>query len=251
MTPSARVAWFERAKAGPVPASHPTRGAEAVSDKQIVLVGDLHGNLGKSFKDFLTKVPQDAFVIQVGDFGLWPFDREINFPRPVYFIEGNHEHFPSLLRLNGGTLQGDVPVEIQPNLFFCPRGSVLEAHGWKIGFLGGADSIDFKYRKNGVDIWLEEEISELDVKRWVDNGPYDMVITHTPPQGFIDKNFDPRGPLGFGLEYGWKGTSAPRLEKGWDKLGQPPLFCGHMHSKRDDGLVRVLDIGEILTIFGK
>jgi len=85
----------------------------------ITFFGDVHGHW-PIFVDLLKKVPEDHVVIQVGDIGIWPpYWDTIDLPRKVYFIDGNHEYFPYL--------NGIIEVkEIRPNLFYVPRGTVME-----------------------------------------------------------------------------------------------------------------------------
>lgn len=218
----------------------------------ILLVGDIHG-VYSVFNEFVAKAPAEAVIIQVGDFGFWPqlVQRFVPPPRNIYFIDGNHDHTQAL----AGLPPFDKPVEIWPNAIYVPRGTVLELDGKKILFLGGAKSIDRKWRArfnpmgdNPVNCWFPEEvISTADVLRAklaADRaGKIDVMVTHTPPQYVIDKYFGIPGPE-WELPVDWRDESAWRVEEVWKHVDCPPLYCGHMHRSIVDGNVRILDINE-------
>ena len=138
----------------------------------------------------------------------------------VYFIDGNHENFFKLAdymvdngvdfaqvygkeaaegilsnlyqnhdgrkldsHLRPVSMANNKVVEIAPNFFYAPRGSVIEIDGTTIGFLGGAFSIDYKQRVDGKDWFsLEEVINVNDVEFTINNfAKYDNIdvfVTH-------------------------------------------------------------------------
>lgn len=138
----------------------------------------------------------------------------------VYFIDGNHENFFQLAEymVNNGVDFSQVygkaasegimenlyqdydgrklktnlrpinmshheVIEIAPNFFYAPRGSVIEIDNTTIGFLGGAFSIDYKMRTDGKDWFsLEEVINENDVdfaiKNFAKHKNIDIFVTH-------------------------------------------------------------------------
>lgn len=216
----------------------------------LVFIGDLHGNFAW-FPKIMEQVPEDATVIQVGDFGFWPdFRKEawhkawkkLGRPNPIYVIDGNHEYHPMFVGIT-------EPTEIWKGVIFVPRGTVLEldhVEGTKrVGFMGGASSIDYKYSTPGIDWFSEEGISTDDMLRMNDVGSIDILVTHTPPNSVIQRNFDRRTLIDFGLSPSWIDPSAVAIDELWEKLGYPPLICGHMHKSVVDGKCRVLDINEV------
>jgi predicted phosphodiesterase len=173
-------------------------------------------------------------AIQVGDLGLHQDDLGPTAPgvpplaRQVYYVTGNHDHEPSY--------RGIVePTEMAPNLVYVPRGTVLELDGRRIAFLGGGDSIiDRAVRRNGVDWWPEEQVTLVDVARFADAGPVDILVSHTPP-AFVYHFFQlPPDP------------SALAVGQAWQILGRPQVVCGHLHKPREVGCVRVLGELEVL-----
>jgi hypothetical protein len=70
------------------------------------------------------------------------------------------------------------------------RGSMVQYdNGPRMVFLGGAPSIDYKYREKGRSWWPEETITQSDVDTaviWA-NAPVDVIVTHDcviKPAGF-------------------------------------------------------------------
>lgn len=211
-------------------------------------LGDMHGevrtlaNVVKKLEGF----PEITALIQVGDFGFYPqlmaqfYDIKPHIP--IYAIDGNHEHFPMLTGLNAVT-------ELATNIFYVPRGTVLELDGRKIAFIGGAASIDKKMRLQYGMSWFEDElVTELDIFKLHDVDKVDILVTHTPPYSVIQKHFPPVHLLGFGVSNDWRDPSADKIEALWNRLGKPPLICGHMHRSVVEGNVRILNIAELFAM---
>lgn len=219
----------------------------------IKFMGDIHGNYGiiRQYASY-TELNISA-IIQVGDFGFYP--QSIDFwssalPFPVYWIDGNHEHFGMLAPY----MNADGPVEIKPGLFYVPRGTVMDIGGYKMGFMGGAASIDRYYRQAGRD-WFPEEIvkgSDID-KLMAYDGELDYLVTHTPGQVMVDKHFD-RGILeDFGLPITWKDPSQAWIDVLKNKFASAQIICGHMHRSIYDESerTRILDINQSYDIMEK
>ena len=107
----------------------------------IRFIGDVHGNW-KRYK----KIINDCDVsIQVGDFGVG-FSGHSNPPYDPMkkgdhkFIRGNH----------------DNPSVCKKHPFWIPDGTMIHD---KIFCIGGAKSIDAQYRTEGLNWWINEELS--------------------------------------------------------------------------------------------
>jgi hypothetical protein len=219
----------------------------------LAIVGDIHGNFYK-FRELVEKIvsgPEGSKVtaiIQVGDFGYYPnLIRQLetlSWPIPVYWVDGNHEQFSMFMHLEEVT-------ELHKNIFYVPRGTILNLDGRKIAFLGGAGSVDKEIRQSyGMDWSPMENIAPHEVLRFGDESQVDMMITHCPPQSVIQRHFDPIHLVRyFNLPITWRDHNADIVEKVWEKFGKPQLYCGHMHRSVDDARgVRILNIEEVVYV---
>lgn len=204
----------------------------------IYLLGDSHSSWPREW-------PDADLVISVGDFGFWPDYKgqwlKRRPPYPVWFIDGNHEHFPHLLRARGGSLTEGGVVEVWPGAFHVPRGHVEKLNGLTVGFCGGGDSIDKDYRVEGVDWFPEEEVREVEFPE------LDVLVTHTATNGVLAALFGPivnqRNPL----------NGKPLVQRSalavsgmaWRSKAKRH-YCGDLHRSYSDGLTRVLNVNEFL-----
>lgn len=209
----------------------------------IVFIGDIHGEF-VYLPQMLKHVPDDAFVCQVGDFGLWPSLRPLwddvqkTLQRDIYFIDGNHDHHPYLYE----NLRADGTIVGWDRLRYIRRGEVRNIDGRTIGFCGGADSVDYRNRREGFDWFPEERVLWSDV--YEIEGPVDLLVTHVPPRSTWPA-LTPKGKEWWGLPDDWEDKSMERIDWLWQDLGKPPLVCGHMHESAYIDTVRVLGINEV------
>lgn len=206
----------------------------------LTFVGDVHGWYAV-FERLHTRHHLTTPVIQVGDLG---FTRKIRTDWPkglgfdTYAIAGNHENHRWLEQFTEVT-------EVAERLFFVPRGTVMELEGHRIGFMGGAESVDVAYRTPGVDWWPGERITEEEQQRLFNlQHPLDLLVTHSPPSeviplvvGLIDRK-------SWGLPADWQDISSQRIQQLWEHHNRIPLVCGHLHSGKQVGTCRVLGIDE-------
>lgn len=133
-------------------------------------------------------------VCHVGDFGVGAgkdnrkFLRKINQYCKQYNIYlrvtlGNHENY----KLIAETVPSDVPgftyFPEYAHVLFAERGARWVWNNVSFVSLGGANSIDFKYRKKDYSWWVEERITLDDVYQTVKNGYADVMVTHEVPAG--------------------------------------------------------------------
>jgi hypothetical protein len=169
--------------------------------KNILVVGDLHGNWSALNRLINKKNPD--IVLQCGDFGFWPAF-EVNRPvlygthkkwvvegiKPgntkVYWCDGNHEQFSALKKIQEANPETE-PIELYRNVFYCPRGSNLELpDGRLVLFCGGAESVDKNQRIHGHDWFPEELISQTDLDRCLNGPKADIVVSHTAPRMLLE-----------------------------------------------------------------
>jgi predicted phosphodiesterase len=220
----------------------------------ILLLGDIHGSAGILRRALEVSKESDATaIIQLGDLGLFP-DNEEWFRAhvkdahiPIYFIDGNHDDCA-----RWDTYQEVTRVWDDRELFYIPRGTVMEMDGRTIAFMGGAGSIDKQMRVDTNMHWdVNENISPIHVERLYRNTlgkKIDIFLTHCPPNSVIEKNFDPMQKLWFGVGIDWVDPNQNIIEDAWDKLNYPPIYSGHMHKRIQGPDYRILEINELLAV---
>lgn len=214
----------------------------------IAFVGDIHANF-YYLKKIIKNLPEDVTtVIQTGDFGFYPHTRGYYEKSPLrsepkfYFIDGNHDH--NLMLQECKEIR-----EVWTNVHFVPRGTVLEIEGHKIGFLGGASSVDKAWRQPGYDWFSSEIIRESEIKLFDAIDSLDVLVTHTWPQSMVSEHLNPQTLVEyFGLSKNWKDPSSMYIEQLWERLNKPLLICGHMHKSIQWQTVRALDINEVVIL---
>lgn len=211
----------------------------------LYVLGDVHAQFRvfDGLKETLSADP-DACVIQLGDFGVWPgWEKQYDWaslPWPVYFVDGNHEHFQLIPNTPG-------VHSFFPNLHYVARGTVLELQGKRIGFCGGGESIDRRWRKSMVSWFAEERVRREDFQPLLQES-LDLLITHSPPQVVRDMLFPPLNHSDWGLPYDWKDVSMLALQELWDHHQSTPWYCGHMHASLRWQQVHIVGINELLPV---
>jgi len=174
--------------------------------KKALILGDVHGD--RAFLDLAIKAAKKAecgAVFQLGDFGYWPDYRTYlddegaivmikkgdtvigmveelpyivsDYDFPVYFVDGNHEHHPSLRQFT------DPVTEVKRNLFYVARGTLLQIGRRGVLCLGGAYSIDRLVRVK-YESWFPEEVisnADLEAAMNIDSRKVQVILTHDCP----------------------------------------------------------------------
>ena len=206
----------------------------------LTFVGDVHGWFAV-FTKLRERYQLTTPVIQVGDLGFshkipkeWP--KNLGFD--TYAIAGNHEVHPWLDQFTEVT-------EVADRLFFVPRGTVMELEGKRIGFMGGAESVDRAYRAPGIDWWPEERITEEELQRLFNlPKPLDLLVTHSPPAEVVPLAVGVLNRKDWGLSPDWQDISAQRIQQLWEHHGRIPIVSGHLHCSKQLSTCRILNIDE-------
>ena len=220
----------------------------------ILLLGDIHGVAGILDQALdISKQSNACAIIQLGDFGLFKeneewFRKHIEDAHiPIYFIDGNHDDCSRWIQYDSVHKVWD-----DRELYYVPRGTVMELDGRTIAFMGGAASIDMKLRIENDMHWdINENINDDHIARLlknVDGKKIDMFLTHCPPGSVIDQNFDPLNKLWFGVGIDWIDPNQKIIEELWHKLGTPDIYSGHMHKRVQGQTYRILNINELLAV---
>lgn len=166
----------------------------------IYVTGDTHGGIdiaklnSQNFPE-QKRLTKEDYVIICGDFGFvwnggqeeqwwlkWLSDR--NFT--TLWIDGNHENFERLYAYPEISKFGGKAREIVPGIYHISRGQVLTIDGRRIFFMGGARSIDKKWRLDRISWWEEELPSVAEEQSALDaleacGWNVDYVVTHCAP----------------------------------------------------------------------
>lgn len=194
----------------------------------ILIIGDIHGNF--TYLNSIMEIYTDVLemVLSVGELGYWPsVDKEpveeliLHRDIPIYFCDGNHEDFVFLNSLgqNG---------EVGRNIFHKKRGSVvILPDGRTVLFMGGAFSIDWPYRRVGIDWFPQDEIiRESDLINLPDI-PVDIVISHTSPTFF--EAISDHGTIAVN-EGSYYDPSRTALDYVYEKYHPDMWYFGHFHN---------------------
>jgi len=157
--------------------------------KNIIYIGDLHGNFNHLVWYIKTHKITDTTFVQVGDFGIgFRPTSEHNVLQTLSEELGNRTCFLLVIRGNH-----DDPYYFDGKhdydfIKFLPDYTDMEIDGLNHLFIGGAISIDRTIRKKGIDYWDNEGfVSDMDKAGSIRN--IDVLVTHTTPN-FV-------APIGF------------------------------------------------------
>lgn len=159
---------------------------------KVLVAGDWHANPLHAIKVIDYAANNDVSEIwQCGDLGYWPiWDAGKEFLKRVskrldeynidlYFADGNHEHHPSLKP------DSRFPFPLPNTLArirYVPRGAFLPlGSGLRVMFIGGAVSVDRKWRTPGHDWFSAETLSIYQIQRILASSPVDIIVAHDAP----------------------------------------------------------------------
>jgi hypothetical protein len=161
--------------------------------ERILLIGDIQGKVQYIRAAFeLARSQGISRILQLGDLGVLPVGKgfqllnEINSLSLAYgirfdFIDGNHEDFDQLdLFEKEADRAPDGSILVRPNVHWWNRGSVTTIAGIRIGFLGGAVSMDRNDRIEGKSWWPQETLTlqQLDKLKLASADGLDILVTH-------------------------------------------------------------------------
>jgi hypothetical protein len=193
-------------------------------NQKLLITGDIHGDFGALNKIITKKSP--SYCIVCGDSAyFWAGEHQKCKIKPnntkIYLLPGNHEDWNLFEKIIGRN--GPDPIEIEPNIFYCPIGSSTIINNKTFLFIGGADSIDKQWRTAGISWFSQEVLNEKDLEYIVSrNIKADVIFSHTCPfifnifdkLGIYDKLYDPTSRL---------------LDIVWEQFKPKNWFFAHFH----------------------
>lgn len=157
-----------------------------INRDKIIMIGDIHGEYDRLCWLIKNRI-ENAYIIQVGDFGVGfrkenYYKTELNTLNDVlekhncqlYVIRGNHDD-PSWFK------ETNNPFEYN-NITLLQDYAELDLLGQCILLVGGAISIDRRFRVLDKSYWFDEEFNlKLEQDFPYKDRQYDVVVTHTRP----------------------------------------------------------------------
>lgn len=157
--------------------------------KKVMLVGDTHANVRWANNVCLAAEKAEVdLIIQLGDFG-FVFEKDFldewaKAYCPVWFLRGNHDDTEWIKhRTPNNRLYGPEPVNVAKNLWYLPDGCSFTLGATSFRVLGGAYSIDRRYRTEYVSWWRDETLTQEGMFAAYEGGFVDVVLAHDAPQG--------------------------------------------------------------------
>lgn len=226
----------------------------------IYLTGDTHGDMelnrlsSKTFPEGKALTKND-YVIVLGDFGvLWenePDEQEqwlLNWlgktkPWTTLFIDGNHENFDRLSKLETVQMFGADVGKVNDSVYHLRRGRMYTIDSKKVFTFGGATSIDKGLRVQNISWWPEELPSVQETEYALDtldkhNWDVDYIFTHTAPAMLIKNEIDRL----LSLSKKEPDCLTKFLDLVWGKCRYRKWFFGHFHIDKafNDGRMQAL-----------
>ncbi len=160
----------------------------------IYVTGDTHGDIDRFNERAVKKLKAGDTLIILGDFGfIWQGGEEeeknLEFIKNrrynVLFLEGTHENLDKLSKYPVEECFGGKVRNLGGNLKQLMRGEIYEIEGKTLFALGGGQSSDIEFRKEGVSWWENELPSDEEIfyarEKIMQSKEVDFIITHTAP----------------------------------------------------------------------
>ena len=160
----------------------------------IYLTGDTHGHFERfgNKKFSYSTLTKNDFLVILGDFGgIWNGSKSDKYwldwlndkKFTTLFVDGNHENFDLLETYPVVSFRGGKAHRIRESVFHLMRGEIYDIDNKKIFVLGGAVSIDARFRIAGKSWWEQEIPSRCEIANAMKNlkkhnNEVDLILTH-------------------------------------------------------------------------
>ena len=226
----------------------PLRSAPHIpkSETRVVVAGDWHANIdwvGQAIPSIAREAEEVRTILHTGDFGVWADTHGRKYLDAVDFwcekagisrvlvTPGNHEDWGWLDRKFNS--QPGTPVALSSVVEVLPRGYRFQIGHKTFASFGGAASVDFESRLEGVSWFPAELPTEHDVADAINGGPTDVLLTHetidggTPASEAVLRS----NPLGWSpAALAYSSRSRALVTEAWAGIAPKLLFHGHMHA---------------------
>lgn len=213
------------------------------------VAGDWHANTEWAIRTL--NHSQDT-IIHVGDFGytfsadfIGPLERALRRThKRLYFIDGNHDNHEHLAAL---PTRPDGTKWLTSRIRYLPRGLRWNWHGVNFLALGGAYSVDRRYRTKGVSWWEGETISLAEAESAAASGSADVMFTHDCPADLLIPGLEKTARRIPSDDLKEANGHRQLLQGVVDAVRPKTVYCGHFHQRltgylpATDTIVEVLD----------
>ena len=212
----------------------------------LYFTGDFHGRF-RPLIEFIeeNKLNENDTIIVLGDMGLfWRKDGkdadlfiknyEERYSVNIYFIDGNHENFDMLNKLEDK--EGTPFKRVSDHIAYIPRGIVFEMNGKTMLSCGGADSVDRGRRIPHFTWWEQEQITDEDIDRCIENARgkhIDYILTHCCPLSVFNAHSAELITLEGIDQSKVDHTSEEKLERLSKEIDFGQWLFGHYHIDKD------------------
>lgn len=220
---------------------------------KIAVAGDWHGNTAHAVA--MIQIAKDAGcekILHVGDFGYHFAPHFLNKMKralgdtELWFIDGNHENFYKLYTY---PINEDGRRELRPNIFHLPRGFRWKWNDTTFLAMGGAVSVDKKWRTPFAEWWPQEEITIKDAFKIyeAEDVHADVMVCHDVPADFDIPGIE-GNPMGFPEDVLVEANRHRKLLQAiTDEVKPNQIFCGHYH-RRHTGFLHGQDYDATVDI---
>lgn len=221
----------------------------------IYITGDTHRDFThvEMFCRRMNTAKKDTLII-LGDAGINYYggqrDQALKqqlsqLPITLFCIHGNHEQRPETISTYQESVWQGGTVYTEPefsSLLFAKDGEVFDFDGSKCIVIGGAYSIDKKYRLSRSWKWWPDEQPSDEIKARVEqrlaalDWSVDVVLSHTCPL-----KYEPREVFISGIdERSVDKSTGHWLDTIEDRLAYTMWFCGHYHTEKRVDRLQIL-----------